>query len=50
MKASDLIMELQARIDLFGDWNVLMRIGGIEDIDVGLVYGDDEAEQIIISE
>lgn len=49
MRASDLIVELQTRMDLFGDFTVVLRVGD-EDIDVDLIYADDDAERIIISE
>ena len=53
MKASEIIKELQERIELYGDWNVIIRVSECsddDDIDVGIVYTDDEAERIVISE
>lgn len=48
MKASEIIKELQERVALYGDWNVQIRTED-DDIDVGSVYVDDEAERIIVS-
>lgn len=48
MKASELIKELQERIELYGDWGVQIRTED-DDVDVGSVYADDEAERIIVS-
>lgn len=51
MKASELILALQERIDIYGDWNVIIRILDDDtDIDLMSVYGDDEAERIIVSD
>lgn len=51
MKASDLIAALQDRIEIYGDWNVVIRIWDDDtDIDLMSCYGDDEAERIIVSD
>ena len=53
MKASEIIKELQERIELYGDWNVIIRVsecGDDGDLDVGSVYADDEAERLVISD
>lgn len=49
MKASELIKEIQERIEFYGDWEVQFRTDD-DDIDIGLVYADDEAERIIITD
>lgn len=54
MKASELIKELQERIDIYGDIEIIMRVGdnGIDDEDFNVmsVYGDEESERIVISD
>lgn len=54
MKASELIKELQKRVDRYGDLEIIMRTNcdGIddEDFDVMSVYGDDDAGKIVISD
>lgn len=50
MKASEIIRELAERIELYGDWNVVIRIDDEDDIDVGSIYADDEAERIVVSD
>lgn len=49
MKASDLIKELQERIEIYGDLEVVIRIGD-DDMDLLSVYGDEDAERIIVSD
>lgn len=49
MKASEVIKELQERIELYGDWEIVIRIDDYDDIDLGLVYADDESERIVVS-
>lgn len=49
MKASEVIKELQKRIELYGDWEVVIRIDDYDDIDLGLVYADDESEIIVVN-
>ena len=54
MKASKVIKELQKRIAVYGDFEVVMRANdnGIdqEDFDAISVYGDEDAEKIVISD
>ena len=50
MKASEIIRELAERINLYGDWNVIIRIDDEDDIDVGSIYGDSETEVIVVSD
>lgn len=49
MKASDLIKELQERIEIYGDLEVVIRIED-DDMDLLSVYGDEDAERIIVSD
>lgn len=49
MKASDLIKELQERIEIYGDLEVVMRSGD-DGMDLLSVYGDEDAERIIVSD
>lgn len=50
MKASELIRELQTRIDLYGDLEVLMRTNDSEvdqeDFEIATVYGDNHSLDI----
>lgn len=51
MKASELIEELQKRIEIYGDFPIVIRLSGEdEDIEFFVVYGDDEDERIVISD
>ena len=50
MKASEVLRMLQEIIDLYDDWYVDIRIEDTEDIDVGSVYVDCDAERIVISD
>ena len=52
MKASEVIKELQERIEIFGDWPVIIRadMDDDDDVDVLSVYADDEAARIVISD
>ena len=51
MNASDVIVKLQERIDLYGDWEVQIRITEDDtDYDLASVYADDEAEHIVVSD
>lgn len=51
MKASELIAAIQERIEIYGDWNVVIRIFDDDtDIDLMSCYADDEAERIIVSD
>lgn len=50
MKISDVIKELQERMDIYGDSEVIFRdCDGDEDIYILSVYYDDEAERAIVS-
>lgn len=49
MKASDLIKELQERIEIYGDLEVVIRIED-DDMDLLSVYGDEDSERIIVSD
>lgn len=49
MKASEIIKELQKRIDLYGDCNVTFRTED-DDMVIGSVYFDEDADSIIISD
>jgi hypothetical protein len=50
MKASDIIKELQKRIDIYGDCEVIFRDSdGDDDIDILSVYQDEEAERTVVS-
>lgn len=48
MRAGDLIRELQESIETYGDLEVTIRIDD-DDIDLLSVYGDEDAERIIVS-
>lgn len=48
MKASELILKLQERIDIYGDLPLQLRIVG-DVVDVGSVFADVNEENIIIS-
>ena len=48
MRANDLIRELQERIEIYGDLEVTIRIED-DDMDLLSVYGDEDAERIIVS-
>lgn len=48
MRASHLIRELQERIEIYGDLEVTIRIED-DDMDLLSVYGDEDAERIIVS-
>ena len=51
MKASELIKRLQRRIDLYGDLDCVVRYDeGEEEFDLSCVYGDEEAERIVLSD
>lgn len=51
MKTSELISALQERLDIYGDWNVIIRLSDDDaDIDLMSVYVDDEVERIIVSD
>ena len=50
MKASEIIKELEERVKLYGDWNVVIRIDDEDDINVGSIYADDETEVIVVSD
>lgn len=49
MKASDLIRELQERIEIYGNLEVSIRIEGY-DLNLLSVYGDEYSERIIVSD
>jgi hypothetical protein len=50
VKASEIIKELQERIKLYGDYDVIFRdVFDDCDIDTGAVYFDEDAERIVIS-
>ena len=50
MKASELVKELQERIRLYGDHDVIFRDAFDDcDMDTGAVYFDEDAERIVIS-
>lgn len=49
MKASNLIKELQERIELYGDLEVSIRVG-FEDEDLRSVFGDESSDRIIVSD
>lgn len=56
MKASELIKELQDRIELYGDCQVIYRLGYQEDADqsddleIHSAYGDEDDNKIILSD
>lgn len=51
MKASELIKRLKARIEVFGDQEVAIRIlGEDEDYPVNSVFGDVDSDKIIVSD
>ncbi|MHC1696418.1 MAG: hypothetical protein AB9835_14365 [Eubacteriales bacterium] len=52
MKASEVIQELQKRIDYHGDCEVVFRDADdydSEDIDVMAVYYDEDADRVVVS-
>ena len=50
MKASEIVKELQERIKLYGDYDVIFRdVFADCDMDTGAVYFDEDAERIVIS-
>jgi len=50
MKASELIKELQERIDVYGDSEVVFRdCNSGEDIDIISVYYDIDVDHVIVS-
>ena len=49
MRASNLIKELQERIEIYGDLEVVIRIED-DDMDLLSVYGDEDAERIVVSD
>lgn len=50
MKTSELIRELQERIELYGDSEMMFYDSeGIEDFDINSVYYDDKTERIMVS-
>lgn len=50
MKASNVIKAMQRRIEVYGDYEVQIRLADDDtDYDLNVVYTDDDAERIIVS-